>query len=64
MSYAMHEVLEVREIAAFKTISLTKLKTMQGLVSDPALKQLMQRDAEISSRQLLELADILSKADV
>lgn len=63
MRYALHETLEVHEIAAFKAVCLTKSKTMQGLVSDPALKQLMQQDVAVSSRQLQELGSILAKAN-
>lgn len=62
MSYALHEVLEVHEIAAFKTICLTKAKTMQLLVSDPELKALMQLDADLAASQLQQLGSILNKA--
>lgn len=62
MNYALHETLEVHEIAAFKTTCLTKTKTMKGLVSDPNLKQLMQLDIDSSTRQLRELSNILSLA--
>lgn len=63
MGYALHETLEVHEIAAFKTVCLTKSKTMGALVSDQALKQILQQDVEISTRQLQELGAILSKAN-
>ncbi|MBV2240948.1 hypothetical protein KQR57_14270 [Bacillus inaquosorum] len=43
MEYALHEVLEVQEMTAFKTLCLTKSKTMKALVSDPKLKAIMQR---------------------
>ncbi|MNJ63815.1 Spore coat protein F precursor [compost metagenome] len=62
MSYALHEVLEVHEIATFKTNCLTKSKTMQMLVSDPALKELMQFDADTTTTHLQELSSILNKA--
>lgn len=62
MAYALHETLEVHEIAAFKTICLTKSKTMRALVSDPELKAILQQDVEISTRQLEELNAILTKA--
>ena len=62
MTYALHETLEVQEIAAFKAISLTKSKTMRALVSDPALKQILQRDVDVTTRQLQELETILSQA--
>lgn len=43
MEYALHEVLEVQEMTSFKTLCLTKSKTMKALVSDPKLKEIMQR---------------------
>lgn len=33
-NYALHEMLEVHEMAAFKTVCMTKSKTMQALVTD------------------------------
>jgi similar to spore coat protein len=64
MTYALHETLEIHEIAAFKTVCLTKSKTMQGLVSDPALKQILQLDVDLSTRQLQELGAILSQTTI
>jgi spore coat protein CotF len=62
MVYALHESLEVHEMAAFKTVCLTKSKTMKALVSDPELKAIMQQDVDLSTRQLQELSAILNKA--
>ncbi|MCY7750076.1 hypothetical protein MOB47_14255 [Bacillus inaquosorum] len=62
MEYALHEVLEVQEMTAFKTLCLTKSKTMKALVSDPKLKAIMQQDVDITTRQLQEFASILSNA--
>ena len=62
MDYALHEVLEVLEMASFKTTCLTKSKTMRALVSDPELKDIMQQEITISTRQLEEYSSILSKA--
>jgi similar to spore coat protein len=62
MDYVLHEILEVQEIAAFKTNCLSKSKTMRALVSDEKLKRIMEKDVQISSRQLEEFSDILSKA--
>jgi spore coat protein CotF len=62
MVYALHESLEVHEMAAFKTVCLTKSKTMKALVSDPELKAIMQHDVDLSTRQLQELSAILNKA--
>lgn len=61
-SYALHETLEVHELAAFKTVCMTKSKTMQILVSDPELKQIMQHDVQLSTQQLHELDALLSHA--
>ena len=62
MKYALHEVLEVQEIAAFKTTCLTKSKTMRALVTDQRLKDIMQQDIDLSTIQLQEYASILSNA--
>lgn len=60
--YALHETLEVQEIAAFKCICLTKSKTMQALISDAELKSILQRDVEATTRHLQELSAVLNQA--
>ncbi|AWB46628.1 hypothetical protein DCC85_22290 [Paenibacillus sp. CAA11] len=60
-NYALHEMLEVHEIAAFKTVCMTKSKTMQALVTDPELMQILQQDVTLSQQQLQELGGVLSK---
>ncbi|KZE67666.1 hypothetical protein AWM68_17995 [Fictibacillus phosphorivorans] len=62
MNYALHEVLEVQEMAAFKTNCLTKSKTMRAMVSDPRLKEIMLQDIDVSTRQLNEYTTVLSNA--
>lgn len=62
MSYALHETLEVHELAAFKTVCMTKSKTMRGLASDEELKRILQEDADVSARQLEELEAVLKRA--
>lgn len=62
--YALHETLELHEIAAFKTVCLTKSKTMQALVTDEALKKILWQDIDLSSKQLQEIDTLLSKANV
>lgn len=52
MGYGLHEQLELHEIAAFKTICMTKSKTMQALVSDETLRQFLADDVLVSTRQL------------
>jgi len=61
-NYALHEMLEVHEMAAFKTVCMTKSKTMQALVTDPELIQILQQDVQLSQQQLQELGGVLSKA--
>ncbi|MDH4619182.1 hypothetical protein [Brevibacillus sp. AY1] len=63
MTIGLHEQLEVHEIAAFKTVCMTKSKTMQGLITDEALKQILAEDVEVSTRQLQELNALLAKAN-
>ncbi|GED60020.1 hypothetical protein ABE237_06950 [Brevibacillus formosus] len=63
MSYGLHEQLELHEIASFKTICMTKSKTMQSLVSDETLRQLLADDVLVSTRQLQELSSLLTKAN-
>lgn len=60
-SYALHETLEVHEIAAFKTVCLTKSKMMQLLVSDPELSFILQQDVDTATKELQELEELLSK---
>ncbi|QMT21501.1 hypothetical protein H2N74_02875 [Bacillus velezensis] len=62
MASALHELLEIQEMASFKSLCLTKSKTMIALVSDPQLKEIMQQDVDTSTRQLQEFASILSDA--
>lgn len=61
-NFASHETLDLHEVSAFKALCLTKSKTMQGLVADPELKNLMQADVQLSTRQLQELNGLLAKA--
>lgn len=63
MTYGLHEQLEVHEIAAFKTICMTKSKTMQALVTDEALREILAYDVQVSTRQLQELSLLLTQAN-
>lgn len=60
-TYALHETLELHEITVFKTACLTKAKMMQNLVTDPNLQSILDYDAQITTRQVKELKDLLSK---
>jgi similar to spore coat protein len=57
---ALHESLELHELTTFKTVCLTKSNTMQGLVTDPYLRDILEQDAELSTRQVQELRDLLA----
>lgn len=59
-TYGLHETLEVHEMTVFKSLCMTKSKTMQMLAADPELKQILQQDVQLSTRQLQELSGILS----
>jgi similar to spore coat protein len=61
VDFTLHETLEAHEMAAFKTICLTKSKTLKALVSDQKLKNIMQQDIDVSTRQLKEFKEILTK---
>ncbi len=56
----VHEVLEIHELMTFKSLCLTKSTMMQGLVTDQKLKDIMQQDVTMSSKQLEELKTHLS----
>jgi similar to spore coat protein len=58
---ATHEMLELHELLSFKTLCVTKVKTMMPLVSDQKLKDLMKQDLDNSIRHIQELVKILSK---
>jgi len=60
MPKAVHETLELSELAVFKSTCLTKSKTMQVLVSDEQLKAILQQDVAKSTRHLQELQGLLA----
>ncbi|MCM3782511.1 hypothetical protein M3231_05970 [Neobacillus mesonae] len=64
MELALHETLEVQEMAAFRTISLTKSNMMLLLVSDEGLKEILRLDVQMSTRALHELKEIMEKAQM
>lgn len=64
MEFGLHETLELHEIATFKSLCMTKSKTMQILVSDNDLKLILQQDVQLSTRQLQELNGLLSSVNL
>lgn len=59
---ATHETLELHELLSFKTVCLTKTKTMQNLVQDEALKNIMQKDVQNSVADIQQLQSLLANA--
>jgi similar to spore coat protein len=59
-AFGIHETLELHEISVFKTVCLTKSKSLQALVSDNDLKNILQQDVQLSSRQIQELQGLMS----
>jgi len=58
-SLATHESLEIHELIAIKTVSLTKALTMQILVSDEELKEILRQEVTTSKKHIEELQQIL-----
>jgi similar to spore coat protein len=56
----VHESLELHELVTFKSLCLTKVSIMQGLVTDPKLKEIMQQDVGMTSQHIEELKDHLT----
>jgi similar to spore coat protein len=59
-NFGVHETLELHEISVFKTVCLTKSKSLQALVSDQDLKNILQQDVQTSTRQIQELQGFMS----
>jgi similar to spore coat protein len=58
---AVHETLELHELLTFKTVCMTKSKTMQALVTDDTLKSILQKDVQNTTRDIQELQSLLSR---
>jgi len=56
----IHEKLELHELLTFKSLCLTKAATMQALISDPQLKEIMKQDVNMHSKHIPELQHHLS----
>jgi len=52
---ALHETMETHEILNLKTVCLLRSKLMQGLCFDNELKQLMEKDVQLSITAINEL---------
>ncbi|WAH35664.1 hypothetical protein [Alicyclobacillus dauci] len=59
--FATHEMVEMHEMLAFKNVCLTKSTTMQKLVSDEKLNDLLQTCAQFDRQHIEGLEGLLSK---
>ena len=55
----LHESIELHELLTIKNVSLTKALTMQILVSDNELKEIMQQEVITAREHIEELKDLL-----
>jgi similar to spore coat protein len=58
---APHETMEIHEMLNFKTLCLAQSKLMQGLVFDRDLKHLMQKDVDMTMKQVAQLQSLYQK---
>ncbi|UOE96227.1 MULTISPECIES: hypothetical protein [Bacillaceae] len=56
---AIHETVEVHELVTFKSLCLTKAATMQALVTDQELKNLMAQDIQMTTKHIQDLQHYL-----
>ncbi|MFZ5988475.1 MAG: spore coat protein [Bacillota bacterium] len=61
---APHETFELHELLTFKNVCATKSATMSGLVSDPELRSMMQKDLSNTQEHIRELRDLIGKSDL
>lgn len=61
-SLGLHETMELHELLTFKTVCMTKSKTMQAIVTDDELKSLMQRDVDQSKKAISAMQGYLKEA--
>ncbi|PZD94906.1 spore coat protein [Paenibacillus sambharensis] len=57
-----HEMLDMHELLMFKNTCVTKSKTMQMLVTDQELKNILNTDVTNSVTAIQELQSLLSNA--
>lgn len=61
---ALHETMELHELLTFKNVCMTKSTTMQVLVSDNPLKQLLQTCADKDREHIRDLRGLLAGARI
>jgi similar to spore coat protein len=56
----LHETLEIHELLAFKSLSLTKSTTMSGLVQDVELKTILSNNLGTGRNHIQQLQRFLT----
>lgn len=56
----VHEINELHEMLTFKNVCMTKSAVMAGIAQDPALKNLLQQDVNMTMKHCQELKNLLS----
>lgn len=57
---APHETYELHELLTFKNLCLTKSATMSGLVQDPNLKGIFEKDVQKTRGQIQRLKEFMT----
>jgi similar to spore coat protein len=57
---APHETYELHELLTFKNLCLTKSATMSGLVQDPNLKGIFEKDVQKTKGQIQRLKEFMT----
>lgn len=59
-----NEVMQIHEMLNLKTISMTVSKLMEGGVIDQDLKKILEKDAQLSRKEIGELQNLLNDAPI
>lgn len=59
-----NETLQLNELLALKSLSLTKSLLMSPMISDPKLKEIFLRNTELCEHHIRELRDFMKKSTV
>lgn len=59
---APHETLDLHELLAAKTLSISKSAAMTSFVNDPELKSIMQAEMQTCSKHAQDIQSLLNQA--
>lgn len=60
---APHELLDLHELLSFKNLCATKSSTMQGLIEDQKLKDIVSNDLNSTKRHIQDLQNVISSSE-